>query len=167
MRRIRPYLARAAALVVLSGIALVPVLTSATPAGATATCGGTSLDAAWPFASGDQVRVPTVADAHPNEWSCDLLPSNVSGLVPVERLQIDLNDCYGQHLRVDGEYGPLTEAAVKLAQGTEHVTQDGDYGPQTVVGTSTYGGFQYQLVGLTTGFCSANATAGATNGTNG
>jgi len=49
----------------------------------------------------------------------------------VVALQETLDGCYGQHLAVDGDYGPLTQAAVEVAQRDAHVTVDGIYGPQT------------------------------------
>ena len=45
-----------------------------------------------------------------------------------------------QHLTVDGDYGPLTEAAVKVAQRDAGVTQDGVYGPQTRDAITWYDG---------------------------
>jgi hypothetical protein len=143
MRRIRPFLAHAAAaLVVVSGIAVLPLLTSATPASATPTCTGTSLVRS--AFGGPQIRVPT-AGSGTQVWSCILGSGNSSNAV--SRLQIDLNDCYGAHLQVDGSYGPLTKAAVKVVQAAEHVTQDGIYGPQTIHS------FSYQIPGQPTGSC--------------
>jgi hypothetical protein len=117
---------------------------SASPASA-AICTGTSLVTG--HFSGVQIRVPTVGN-DTGQWQCDLLPSDAAGLVPVERLQIDLNDCYLAGLTVDGEYGPDTENAVRAVQAEEGVSQDGDYGPQTIEG-----GFAFQERGQPTGFC--------------
>jgi hypothetical protein len=121
----------------------------------TVICGGTSLVLGG---HADRIRVPTVANAHPSEWGCNLLPSDVPGLIPVERLQIDLNDCYGFHLAVDGEYGPLTASAVRTVQGKEGVSQDGDYGPQTIEGRGVHP-FLYQISGGITGHCDSIAAA--------
>ena len=49
----------------------------------------------------------------------------------VVALQETLDGCYGQHLATDGDYGPLTQAAVEVAQRAAHVTADGVYGPVT------------------------------------
>jgi peptidoglycan hydrolase-like protein with peptidoglycan-binding domain len=121
--------------------------TRATSASA-AICNGTSL------LSGSNVsviRVPTITNgSFDNE--CNLLPSDVAGLVPVERLQIDLDDCYGAGLTVDGEYGPDTEAAVKAVQASEGVPQDGDYGPITIAGSAT-NHFLYQARDEPVGDC--------------
>jgi hypothetical protein len=119
-------------------------LTAASAASA-AICNGTSLVTG--YFTGLEIRVPTVGN-DTGQWRCNLLPSDVAGLVPVERLQIDLDDCYGAGLAVDGEYGPDTEAAVKGVQDSEDVTQDGDYGPQTIEG-----GFFYQTRGEPAGQC--------------
>lgn len=134
-------------------------LRASAPASAATTpiCGGTSLESSGRPA-GLTIRIPTVTDAHPAQWACDLLPNNTPGLVPVERLQIDLNDCYGMGpffhftLTVDGEYGPATTQAVKDAQSLESVPQDGDYGPVTIQGS---GGdaFAYQASGKPAGTC--------------
>jgi Putative peptidoglycan binding domain len=153
MQKIRPFLAAAAALAAASGIVLLPVVTSATPASATATCAGTSLAKSL---LGYLIRIPTVGNATPNQWSCILGPGDDS--TAVSRLQIDLNNCFGDDLTVDGDYGPLTEAAVEGAQRKEGVTVDGIYGPQTIKGGSG-GYFEYQVSGYATGFCDGLAAA--------
>jgi hypothetical protein len=145
MKRIRPFSSAMAALAIASVSVLLPVLISATPASAaTLTCGGTSLVEA--ASGGGLMRVPTVGNATPSKWICELAPGNTGSAV--SRLQIDLNDCYGTNLTVDGIYGPDTEAAVKFAQGVEGngVAKDGIYGPQTI----EYG-FVYQLQGYPVG----------------
>jgi peptidoglycan hydrolase-like protein with peptidoglycan-binding domain len=127
MRRIRPSLAAAAALAVVPGIALLPALTSATPASAATSCTGTSLVAG--MYSGGQVRVPTVGNGTGN-WNCDLGLGNEG--VAVERLQIALDYCtLHASLTVDGIYGPDTEQAVIAAQTYKDVPADGVYGPVT------------------------------------
>jgi hypothetical protein len=121
-------------------------LTAASASAASAAiCNGTSLVTG--YFTGLEIRVPTVGN-DTGQWQCNLLPSDVAGLVPVKRLQIDLNDCYGAGLAVDGEYGPDTETAVKGVQNIEGVTQDGDYGPQTIEG-----GFAYQIRDEPAGEC--------------
>jgi peptidoglycan hydrolase-like protein with peptidoglycan-binding domain len=138
MNRIRPFLVSAAALAVTAGMTVLPALTSATPASAVtvSNCAGTSL--ARGFFSDLPMRVPTVINAHPAQWRCNLPPGSTGS--PVARLQIDLNACYKAGLQVDGDYGPLTERAVKNVQRSEHVTVDGEYGPQTASH-----GFRYLL----------------------
>jgi len=108
------------------GIALTPAM----PVSAISTCGGTSLVTGT---GGGLIRVPTVLDAHPNEFDCQLAEGN-SGTA-VSRLQIDLNDCFGENLAVDGSFGPLTKTAVEDAQIAEGLTGsqvDGIYGPITI-----------------------------------
>ncbi len=147
MKRIHPILATAATLAAVSATAVLPTLTPATPASAAATCGGTSLAAVTN--TNGQARIPTVGNATPGKWGCDLGP-NDSGPA-VTRLQIDLNDCYGNHLAVDGSYGAATQAAVEDVQDHESgVAQDGIYGPQTI-GFGTGSGFKYQRSGVPVG----------------
>jgi peptidoglycan hydrolase-like protein with peptidoglycan-binding domain len=135
------------ALAVASVITFLPASASASTTASTPICSGTGqFSSSLP--PGEPVIVPTAS----NNPLCVLAPNNSSGLVAVKRLQIDLNDCYGFHLTVDGAYGPLTAAAVKSVQANEDVTQDGDYGPQTIQGT---GGdaFDYQVTGKSVGTC--------------
>ena len=135
MKRIRPIVA-VAALAVASSTALLPAASASAASASVPICGGTSIVAGL---SGLTMRVPTVGNGTPGKWGCNLLPSDVSGLAPVKRLQIDLNDCYGFDLTIDGEYGAATEAAVRSVQADEGVPQDGDYGPVTI-----RGGFLYE-----------------------
>jgi peptidoglycan hydrolase-like protein with peptidoglycan-binding domain len=127
MRIIRSFIAPAAALAVASGIALLPALTSAPPASAAVSCTGTSLVKAN---VGDLVRVPTVGNGTGDD-NCQLGLGNDS--VAVARLQIALNSkCnFSAGLKVDNDYGPLTEAAVRHAQSEHGIPADGIYGPQT------------------------------------
>jgi peptidoglycan hydrolase-like protein with peptidoglycan-binding domain len=78
--------------------------------------------------------------------------SDVAGVVPVERLQIDLNGCFDAGLQVDGEYGPATTQAVEAVQAWEGVPVDGDYGPETIEGTGTRS-FRYLRPGGSLGDC--------------
>jgi peptidoglycan hydrolase-like protein with peptidoglycan-binding domain len=131
MKRIRPLLTAAAALAIASGIAMLPALTSAAPAGAAVSCTGTSL---VPDTGGlVQVRVPTVGNGTGNV-NCQLGLGNQS--VAVSRLQIALNQCDSHEfdpplLAVDGDYGQLTQDAVADTQASLHISVDGIYGPQT------------------------------------
>jgi murein L,D-transpeptidase YcbB/YkuD len=51
---------------------------------------------------------------------------------PVWWLQLTLNQCYGQSLTLDGDYGAKTAKAVKAAQaGVPGLAHDGVYGPRT------------------------------------
>jgi peptidoglycan hydrolase-like protein with peptidoglycan-binding domain len=144
MRRIRPFLVHAVAWAVVPGAVVLPVLTSATTASAaTPTCTSTSL-VEGAFGAGNTLRVPT-AGSGTGRFDCLLGVGDSS--TAVGRLQIDLNDCYGDNLTVDNDYGPLTEAAVKRVQRLEGITQDGVYGPHTV------DGFDYQLSGQPAGNC--------------
>lgn len=49
----------------------------------------------------------------------------------VKRLQRALNEQSGAMLTVDGEYGPLTAAAVRCFQATHGLAVDGECGPKT------------------------------------
>jgi peptidoglycan hydrolase-like protein with peptidoglycan-binding domain len=155
MKRTRLSVARTAALAVAAATALLPTLTSATPASAsTPTCEGTSLINGQ--YSGHQIRIPTVGNATPNQWACQLAEGN-SGPA-VARLQIDINDCYGNLLpngdiTVDGIFGPDTKAALIVAQNAGTSTPDGIYGPKTAHS------FTYQESGQPTGLCDFNPQA--------
>ena len=49
----------------------------------------------------------------------------------VGALQITMNVCYGEHLAVDNDFGPATQAALKRTQTKARTTPDGVYGPNT------------------------------------
>lgn len=49
----------------------------------------------------------------------------------VGQLQRSMNLCYGEHLAVDNDFGPATQAALKRTQTKAGATPDGEYGPQT------------------------------------
>jgi peptidoglycan hydrolase-like protein with peptidoglycan-binding domain len=126
VKRIRPFLAAIAALAVASGIAVLPALTSATPASAQASCNGTSLK---PALNGGQVRVPTLGNGTGNT-NCDLGLGNAGPAVA--RLQIALHYCnLYDNLAIDSNYGPLTHEAVLDVQQAYGLPQDGTFGPQT------------------------------------
>jgi peptidoglycan hydrolase-like protein with peptidoglycan-binding domain len=133
MKRLRPVMA-AAALAVVSGIVLMPVLASAAPASALSSCSGTSLvkglNALGVYSS---IRVPTVGNGTGDD-NCELGPGNDS--VAVARLQVALDSVfcnYDAGLTVDGIYGSATQTAVRDAQKAYGVPQDGIYGPVTGV----------------------------------
>jgi peptidoglycan hydrolase-like protein with peptidoglycan-binding domain len=98
---------------------------SATAADAQASCTGAS---SYNNAAGHLVFVPTVGNDTHNA-NCDLGVGNTGN--GVSWLQTSLNYCYSAGLAVDGDYGSLTEAAVKKAQRAAGITVDGVYGPQT------------------------------------
>jgi hypothetical protein len=126
MKRIRPFLAAAAALAAASGIALLPALMSAAPASAAASCTGTSLVAA---VGGGNVRIPTIGNGT-GSWQCELGLGNDSAAVG--RLQIGLNNCnLHAGLTVDNDYGSLTRQAVINFQHAHSLSADGIYGPAT------------------------------------
>jgi peptidoglycan hydrolase-like protein with peptidoglycan-binding domain len=119
MRRVM--LSAASMLVAASGITVA----SAPQAGATASC---TSNSSFTDSVGHQVFIPTIG-SQTHQDNCQLgLGNDNNG---VASLQYALNGCYAAKLTVDGNYGPLTEAAVKHAQSVEHITVDGIYGPQT------------------------------------
>jgi peptidoglycan hydrolase-like protein with peptidoglycan-binding domain len=122
MRRIA--LAAAAVLAAASGVAGI-TLAAAVPASAQASCTGSS---GYTDAKGFGVLVPTIGN-NTHRDDCELGLGNDSQAVVA--LQETLDGCYGQHLATDGDYGPLTQAAVEVAQRAAHVTADGVYGPVT------------------------------------
>jgi peptidoglycan hydrolase-like protein with peptidoglycan-binding domain len=122
VRRIN--LAVAAVLIIAAGIAGIS-LTPAAPARAQVSCTNWSI---YTDVSGWAVAIPTIGMQTYRD-NCDLGLGNDSQAVAA--LQDSLNHCYGQHLTVDGIYGPLTQAAVEYAQRSAGITVDGIYGPQT------------------------------------
>jgi peptidoglycan hydrolase-like protein with peptidoglycan-binding domain len=110
----------AATVVVASGITL------ATPGLAQAASSCTSY-AEYYTASGP-TNIPTIG-LYQNAPNCQLANGNDSSGVDV--LQYTLDNCYGSGLTQDGEFGALTEAAVKHVQSILGISVDGIYGPQT------------------------------------
>jgi hypothetical protein len=49
----------------------------------------------------------------------------------VRQLQRSMNVCYGEALRTDGDFGGLTEAALRRTQARSGAQVDGQYGPNT------------------------------------
>jgi hypothetical protein len=129
MRIIRSFIAPAAALAVASGIAVLPALTSASPARPQPSCTGTSLFQGL-LSPPDLVRVPTLGNNSGN-LNCELGLGNTG--VAVRRLQIALDSSCNlfDNLAVDGIYGPLTRQAVIDVQNFYDVPADGIYGPVT------------------------------------
>lgn len=62
-------------------------------------------------------------------WGSGVLENGSSGS-DVSQLQKFLND-HGAHLTVDGQFGPITEAAVKAYQKSQGISPDGVVGPIT------------------------------------
>ncbi|KAF4409018.1 MULTISPECIES: peptidoglycan-binding protein [Streptomyces] len=63
------------------------------------------------------------------DTSCELRRGHRSP--GVLALQVSLNQCYGQGILEDGDFGPVTERALKRAQAAAGTTVDGVYGPYT------------------------------------
>jgi peptidoglycan hydrolase-like protein with peptidoglycan-binding domain len=130
MTRIRPFLTAAAALT--TGMALTPILVSATPASAAEIppCTGTSLVRATSDHGAVRVRVPTFGNRS-GDWECNLEFGDDG--VPVARLQIALDSrCnFSAGIPVDNDYGTRTRNAVRRLQAGIGVHVDGEYGPAT------------------------------------
>lgn len=60
--------------------------------------------------------------------NCRLTLASPANNAAVRALQTNLNWCYGENLLVDGDFGPLTSAALKRAQAEEGILVDGWYG---------------------------------------
>jgi peptidoglycan hydrolase-like protein with peptidoglycan-binding domain len=114
-----------AVLVTIAGITGMTLALAAPPVSAQASCTGITI---YQNVSNEAVAIPTIGN-NTHLDNCDLGVGNQG--TAVYWLQFDLNQCYARHLAQDGIYGPLTEAAVRYAQGQVHITQDGIYGPQT------------------------------------
>jgi hypothetical protein len=57
--------------------------------------------------------------------------TDATGVWFVRRVQSILTEVYGYSTVIDGEFGPVTEANVKLLQGRYKITVDGIVGPDT------------------------------------
>jgi hypothetical protein len=64
-----------------------------------------------------------------NSINCQLAENNNSDAV--KALQTQLNLCNGGNLKVDGDFGSKTKAALKAAQKANDADDDGIYGPET------------------------------------
>ncbi len=107
---------------------------------------GTAAEAATPTCNNRVIKagtggtlVPNVGRAglpsHGSNTGCLLRSGNRTGAdasrSAVWWLQFDLNRCYGQALTLDGDFGPRTAAALKVAQRAAGIDRDGVYGPRT------------------------------------
>lgn len=70
-------------------------------------------------------------DCRINQWTPDNNPA-------VRALQYALNTCYGEGLLIDGDFGPVTSAALSRAQAQEGIIVDGWYGNQTAYNIEFY-----------------------------
>ena len=73
---------------------------------------------------------PDYGDAAPLPASDGILRVNSKGKA-VRRLQQNLNTAIGSKLATDGDYGPLTKAAVEAFQRKHKLPVDGEYGPRS------------------------------------
>lgn len=76
--------------------------------------------------SGKKVWVPATAAGDP---SCTLYEGVANQAVST--LQDTLNTCYGMGLKIDGQFGPKTEAALMEVQRLYGLADDGWYGVYT------------------------------------
>ena len=94
----------------------------------------------WPGnTSGITLKLPVDTDLGVayGEWRCTMRYTNTGE--DVRTLQEGLNVCYGTNtgtnlgisLRLDGQFGPATRAALVKVQQHHHISADGIYGPQT------------------------------------
>ncbi|MFF9340204.1 peptidoglycan-binding protein [Streptomyces sp. NPDC014773] len=82
------------------------------------------------------VRIPAWSDGTYLSLNCLMrLGSSGAGM---RALQTSLDECYGESLDVDGDFGPRTRDALKRAQAEEDISVDGGYGPQTRNALSWY-----------------------------
>jgi peptidoglycan hydrolase-like protein with peptidoglycan-binding domain len=110
--------------IALTIVAFGALLTPAARASAASlpTCTGTSLVTDL---DGVQALVPSAG----GNTTCQLVEGNDNAAV--ERLQFDLDACYGAGLYLDSDFGPLTKAALQAAQRSAGISADGNYGTQT------------------------------------
>ena len=112
----------------------IAVGTGQSDALAQASCAGTTSHQNGNIA----VPVPSTSN-NSGKFDCIVGPGN--GGSAVKDLQQSMDFCRGEHLSVDGIYGPLTTAAMKRAQSVLGVTPDGVYGPVT-----RHAGFLFRAV---------------------
>lgn len=136
IRRVVAVVGGSAALALTGGAAAHAAPVSPAAAQRSATCTTTALASVMD----GQASVP----ANPTTGTDCIMRTGRGAAVAVKDLQDSLNRCYGQHLAVDGRYGPRTTAAVRFAQARGGVRRDGVYGPQT---------FQHMTVWATDGTC--------------
>ncbi|MFI9169096.1 peptidoglycan-binding protein [Streptomyces lincolnensis] len=126
----RTFRTRATALAVgvtlLSGAAVVG---TAGPAAAASGCNATHTSAKSFIEWRGEARIPAWSDGTYLSLNCSMQEGS-SG-AGVRALQLTLNECYGESLDVDGDFGPRTRDALKRAQARERISVDGGYGPQT------------------------------------
>lgn len=115
----------AAATVIAAGFT---VLAGAPAATAAPTCYRT-VDLRTDFR--DTYALTTVPSAGSTASSTSCLMGAGANSSAVRTLQRNLNRCYGESLTVDGQFGPLTQAALKRAQRSSGTAADGVYGPNT------------------------------------
>lgn len=79
--------------------------------------------------TGYYTHVPSLGSGSGN-FNCVLAKGSRN--IGVKALQESLNHCFGRSLAPDGQFGTLTEAAVRYAQGQlGGLSVDGRYGPRT------------------------------------
>ena len=100
------------------------LLLSLAGSSAAVTCNSGQL---WSFGIGYQVELPYYSSS--DTIDCNMGKGANSNAVKL--LQQDLNDCYKRGLKVDGDFGDKTLAALIYAQGKAGTTADGVYGPNT------------------------------------
>ena len=109
---------------VAAALFAIPVGTGQSTALAQASCDGTTQH------QNGNILIPVPSTSgNSGNFNCIDGIGNAGGAVT--ELQESMNLCRGENLTVDGQYGPLTAAAMKRAQKALGVTQDGVYGPIT------------------------------------
>lgn len=100
---------------------------------ATVTCNGQV--AWWSVKHSKYLYVPVYTNSSGvDNRSCELKqgagPTGGAGSA-THTLQVNLNECYGENLKTDGDFGSATKAALIRAQRRAGVDDDGVYGPIT------------------------------------
>lgn len=125
-RTLRTRAALAAGVTLLSGAAVVG---TAGPATAASGCNATYTSAKSFIEWRGEARIPAWSNGTYLSLNCNM-SQGASG-AHVKALQLSLNECYGESLILDGDFGPRTRDALKRAQADEDISVDGGYGPQT------------------------------------